>query len=174
MVAALVFGAAGPAIAQSEKEAELLSALALADPEEAAALDLELQALWRRSGSSAMDFLLRRGEQALEQGALAEAVEHLTALVDHDPSFAAGWFRRAEAYARLDLFGPAVADLERALYLNPNNYNALMALGLVFEHFRDPAKAYDAYARAKAIHPHHDEVTKSMKRLAPLIRGRKL
>lgn len=155
-------------------EAALLAELSVADPTDAAAIDRELQALWRKSGSPAMDLLLTRGIRALERGDTQEAIEHLTALTDHAPGFARGWYERARAYFVIGLYGPSVADLEHALALNPNNYDAIYALGTIFEQFRDPQNAYAAYLRAKAIHPTHQEVTKALDRLAPLVEGKEL
>lgn len=152
-------------------EAELLAELQAADPEKAAALDRELQAIWSRSGSAAMDLLLRRGRDAIARRDWRAALEHLTALTDHAPEFAEGWSERAQAQFHAERFGPAVADLERALALNPNDYNAIFGLGQVFEYFDDPERAYAAYKRAKAIHPHHEEVTKALDRLSIAVDG---
>lgn len=155
-------------------EAALLDRLREVDPKEAMAVDRELQALWSKSGSPAMDLLLRRGRDAMERGEWGVALDHLTALTDHAPEFAEGWSERARAFFHADRFGPAVADLERALALNPNDYNAIFALGQVFEYFGDPTRAYAAYERAKAIHPHHEEVTKALDRLSVEVNGQSL
>lgn len=161
--------------AQSQgDESALLSALVSADAKTARKLDRELQALWRKSGSPAMDLLLSRATKAFEAGDVDAAIEHLTALTDHAPDFARGWFERARAYHAAGLFGPSVADLERALALNPNDYNAIYALGTVFEQFREPKRAYAAYLRAKAIHPHHEEVLNALERLRPDVAGKDL
>ncbi|MBT8154208.1 hypothetical protein KMP13_09925 [Epibacterium ulvae] len=160
--------------AQSQGETELLAELAEADAEAATRLERELRNKWDKSGSATMDLLLRRGQDAIDRGELRVAMDHLTALVDHAPEFASGWLKRSEVFARMDQFGPAVADLERALALNPNDYDALYILGTVFEHFLDPKKAYEAYRRAKAIHPHHKEVTTALERLAPIVMGKEL
>ena len=155
-------------------EAELLERLEDADPTDAAAVERELQALWSKSGSAAMDLLLRRGRDAMERQDWQAAIEHLTALTDHAPDFAEGWSERARAFFHAELFGPAVADLERALALNPNDYNAIFGLGQVFEFFGDPERAYAAYERAKAIHPYHEEVTKALDRLSTVVGGQAL
>jgi tetratricopeptide (TPR) repeat protein len=164
------------ATSASEKteESALLTALISADAATARALDRELQALWRKSGSAAMDLLLKRAGKAFEAQDLAAAIDHLTALTDHAPDFARGWFERARAYHAAGLYGPSVADLERALALNPNDYNAIYALGTVFEQFRKPERAYEVYLRAKAIHPHHEEVFNALERLRPLAAGKDL
>ena len=157
-----------------EDESALLSALATADAEQARGLERQLQRLWSKSGSASMDLLLERGRDALESDDIAAAIDHLTALTDHAPEFAEGWSARASAYFHADLYGPALADLERALALNPNNYTAIFGLGTILETFGDTARAYDAYARAKAIHPHFEDVTKAMDRLRSEIEGQSL
>ncbi|PCJ05476.1 MAG: hypothetical protein COB16_15700 [Rhodobacteraceae bacterium] len=158
----------------STDEPALLSTLAGANSSEARGLDRQLQALWSKSGSPAMDLLLKRGRDAVERGDLLEAIEHLTALTDHAPNFAYGWLQRAQAYFLTGRYGPAVADLERALFLNPNDYNAIFALGNVFEHFRDPDAAYQAYLRAQAIHPYHEDVSNALDRLRSAVVGKEL
>lgn len=155
-------------------ESDLLAALSQAEPIDAVRLDGQLQTLWEKSGSASMDLLLKRGQDALEVGDIGAAIEHLTALTDHAPDFAEGWHARASAYFMADLMGPAVADLERALALNPNNYNAMIGLGTVLEIFGDPKRAYQAYQRAQAIHPHHEEVVHALERLKPEIEGEAL
>ncbi|WP_406644421.1 tetratricopeptide repeat protein [Aliisedimentitalea scapharcae] len=158
----------------AESEADLLAELAQSDPKEAIGLERELKALWGNSGSPAMNLLLKRGRDALERGDTREAIEHFTALTDHAPDFAEGWNARASAFYDSGLIGPALADLERALYLNPNNYDAIFGLGVIFEQFGDSSRAYAAYSRAQAIHPHHDEVTKALERLKPEVEGEEL
>ncbi|APG47826.1 tetratricopeptide repeat protein [Phaeobacter porticola] len=157
-----------------QDEAGLLTALSIADPSDAIGLDRALQALWGKSGSAAMDLLMKRGVDALDRGDTQIAIEHLTALTDHAPDFAMGWYERARAYFTAGLFGPAVADLERTLMLNPNDYNAIYALGAMFEQFNDPQNAYEAYQRAEAIHPHHEGITNALDRLKSQVEGKEL
>lgn len=157
--------------ADSRDEGELLQQLAQSTPDQAIALDRQLQALWAQSGSASADLLLERGREALDDGDVSAALEHLTALTDHAPDFAEGWHLRASAFFGIERFGMAAADLEHALTLNPNNYEAIYGLGLIFEIIGQPDKAYEAYSRALAIHPHHEEVTNAVNRLKPQIDG---
>lgn len=158
----------------STDEAALLAELAEAGPDAALRIDRQLKALWTKSGSAAMDLLLKRGRDAMEVENYTAAIEHFTALTDHAPDFAEGWHARASAYYAADLYGPAVADLERALALNPNNYDAIFGLGAILETFGKPELAHRAYSRVLAIHPHHEEVGKALERLGPQVEGQTL
>ena len=160
--------------ADSRDENDLLQQLAGSTPEQAISIDRQLQALWSQSGSASADLLLERGREALDDGDVQGALEHLTALTDHAPDFAEGWHVRASAFFGIERFGMAVADLEHALTLNPNNYQAIYGLGLIFEALDRPHQAYEAYTRALAIHPHHEEVTNAVNRLKPQVEGKAL
>ncbi|MCG7519625.1 tetratricopeptide repeat protein [Ruegeria sp. Ofav3-42] len=157
--------------ADSRDEEELLQQLSQATPEQSINIDRQLKALWAQSGSASADLLLERGREALDHGDTQAAIEHLTALTDHAPQFAEGWHVRASVFFGIDLFGMAAADLEHALTLNPNNYEAIYGLGLIFEIIGQPDKALEAYNRALSIHPHHEEVTNAVNRLKPQVEG---
>ena len=65
----------------------------------------------------------------------------------------------------------AAADLEHALTLNPNNYEAIYGLGLIFEIVGQPDTALEAYERALTIHPHYEDVINAVNRLKPQVEG---
>ena len=102
------------------------------------------------------------------------AIEHFTALTDHAPEFAQGWAERAAAYYNAGLYGPAVADLEQALALNPAHFEAIAGLAVIFEALSKPAEAYAAYTQVLGLHPYHPQATEARARLAPLVLGRSL
>ena len=133
----------------------------------AAEITLEMS----KSGSPAMDLLLKRGKDALEAGDTQAAIEHLTALTDHAPNFAEGWHARATAFFQAGKLGPALADLEQTLALNPRHFGALYGLAVIFEQLNRNEEAYDAYSEVLAIHPHHEDVAKALERLEPLVNG---
>lgn len=120
---------------------------------------------WSKSGSAAMDLLLMRGEEALDQGDAAGAIGHLTALTDHAPEFAAGFQARAVAYAMNGDFGPAAADLARTLELEPRHFAALTQLGAMLEEMGDDQRAMQAYRQTLTIHPHQQEAIDGLARL---------
>ena len=127
--------------------------------------------LWSRSGSEAMDFLLRRGRDAMEEGDLDAAIEHLTALTDHAPGFAEGYNARAQAYFRAGHTGPALADLERTLALEPRHFEALAGLGFVMIELGAPEQALTALRAAASIPPAIPEVNDAIERLERDLEG---
>ena len=120
---------------------------------------------WSKSGSPAMDLLLQRGRLAMAAGDFDAAIEHLTALIDHDPAFAEGWNARATAYFNAGLFGPSIEDVRHVLLLNPRHFGAMAGLGMMLEEMDDPKDAMAAYEAARAIHPRQAGVLDAIERL---------
>ena len=162
-------------VAQDGARAQtLLEELAQADAAGASRLEKELQLEWSKSGSAAMDLLLKRGRNALEVKDTAAAIEHFTALTDHAPDFAEGWHGLAQAYFQTDMYGPTADALERTLALNPQHFAALRGLGAVFESLDKPALAHAAYVRVLELRPHDAQVTEALERLDILVNGTSL
>lgn len=171
VVAALLvafFAMGAPALAQEDDETALLELLKVVPAQEAAIIERELVTLWSRSGSKAMDLLLRRGRQALQQGDVDSAIAHLTALTDHAPDFAEGWNARAVAYYQAGLYGPSIADIQRTLALNPNHFGAMAGLAIMLEEMGDFENALRVQRQVRALHPTRNAVTEAIARLERL------
>ena len=162
-----------PAV-QGEEVDELLSRLADPDLRHWQQIERDIIRIWSRSGSQAMDLLLRRGRTALLEGDIDTALEHLTALTDHAPDFAEGWFTRARAYSEAERYGLAMADLQRALAHNPRHFGALTGVGTIFEQLGDLEQAHDAFAAAHEIHPHRPRIKAALERLRHDVQGRNI
>lgn len=160
----ILVGYSVPLHAQTDA-ASLLDSLRNATKSEAQVIDRDLQAHWSRSGSAAMDLLLRRGQKALDDQDIPAAIDHFTALSDHAPEFAEGWHGLARAYFAADLPGPALDALERALALNPKQYDAIFGLGVLLGQLGDFNRAAAAFEQTLALHPHHSEAQEALKRL---------
>lgn len=165
VAALLVFTLSLSEVHAQTTEAELLAQLQEAPEAEANRLERELALIWDRSGSASMDLLLKRGREALEAEDNSRAIEHFSALTDHAPDFAEGWHSRATAYFRAGLYGPALDDLHRALLLNPNNFNALFGLGVMFQEFGDTPRAAQAFDSVLMLNPHHERAKEARERL---------
>jgi tetratricopeptide (TPR) repeat protein len=120
---------------------------------------------WSKSGSPAMDLLLKRGQDAIAAGEYQIAIGHLTALTDHAPDFAEGWNARATAYFLAGQYGPSVADINHTLALNPHHFGALGGLGIILEETGKTEAALKAYKASLAIHPHQDGLKAAIDRL---------
>lgn len=163
---------AAPLAAETAQEIEtFFSELAQPEGEGWMRAESDIQRIWSRSGSAALDLLLIRGEAALDAGDLDAAIGHLTALTDHAPDFAAGWTARATALAGAGQTGPAAADLSRALQLEPRDWNALKLLGALLEDSGDPDRARAAYQASLAIHPHQQDAADALSRLSAVDLG---
>ncbi len=169
--------AATPVFAQDEGDNRLdrlMQQLSQATPQEAQRLEDEIRLEWDRSGSPSANLLLDRGRKAYGAGNLQGAVDHYTALTDHAPDFAEGWVGRARIFYDMDEYGMALADLERAIALNPQHFDAISGLGLIFETMNRQQDAYEAYTLVRSIHPNHPAVTEALDRLERAVKGQTL
>ena len=66
---------------------------------------------------------------------------------------------------------PALSDLEHALSLDPQNFEALTGLGVILEKLEAPELALRAYDEVLAIHPHLEHVINARSRVAEKVSG---
>ncbi|WP_245155628.1 tetratricopeptide repeat protein [Paracoccus ravus] len=149
----------------------LFAELAQTEGETWARAETDILRIWSRSGSAAMDLLYKRGEAALDGGELEAAIGHLTALTDHAPDFAAGWYLRGVALYLNGDMGPAISDMIQALALEPRHFPALTQLGTMSEELGDDAKALKAYRASLKIHPHQEDAADAVQRLENKTKG---
>ena len=144
------------ALAEPKSEMELdtlYNALAHAKPSTAPGIERDIIRLWKLSGSESIDLLYKKGDEAFEAQDFKVAVQHFSAVVEFAPDFAMGWYGRSRAYVNLGYDGPALADLEQALALDPKNFFAILELGQLFQRFRRLDLALKAYDQALMVHP---------------------
>lgn len=181
--APILFGAlvalAAPATAEDvavEDRAARLDALfaelQAADPAEAQRTAHGIQRLWSQSGSDSMDFLLSRGREALEAEDYDKAVEHFTALTALAPDFAEGWNMRATAHFLDDELWFAMADIQRALALEPRHFGALSGMAAILSRIGEEGAALEAARAALDVNPHLEQAREMVDTLAPKVDGR--
>lgn len=188
----LLLGASGPVRAETAPEAEagadvappstpdrkrqkldlLFDRLAHAENKEAENLAAQIQDIWSHSGSDSMDLLLRRGLTAMEEEDYPRARAHLSALTRLAPDFAEGWNAAATlAYLEED-YGRSVADIERAVALEPRHFAALAGLAMILEHVGRTEAALKTWREIERIYPALDRAQEFIERLAPEVDGR--
>ncbi|WP_322895125.1 MULTISPECIES: hypothetical protein [unclassified Yoonia] len=167
----LLTGFSAPVVAQTERLDQLFAELSQADEQSSPGIENQIIDAWGKSGSPAIDLLLRRGFDALEAGAADAALDHFSALVDHAPEFAEGYFQRATAYYLLDEVGPAMADLEEVLARNPRHFEAMRGLAAIMEEMDRPSAALDLQRMIIEIVPHSAQAKADIDRLEQQLEG---
>ena len=163
-----------PALADDDDVTELLERLAQPNLVEWESVEQEIWNEWSKSGSPAMDLLLERGRDAMADGDLDAAIDHLTALTDHAPEFAEGWNARATAYFHAGRYGQSLADIERTLSLNPLHFGAMAGLSSILTEMGMFDEALEIVRRANAIHPHRPDLKAAIERLEIEVGGASL
>ena len=146
------------------------------DLEESEWSDIERQIWmqWSQSGSKAVDFLLRRGTEAMESGRLYDAVGHFTAAIDHAPDFAEAWNKRATAYFFQDKIGPSMADVQQTLALESRHFGGLAGLGMMLERTGRPEGALQVVNKGLEIHPYRPDLLRAKERLGRILKEAEL
>lgn len=160
-----------PLAAQDSPVDRLFAQLQQAAPEDVRAIEAQIYAQWGKSGSAAMDLLLRRGEEALAADAPEQAVEHFTAAVDHAPDFAEAYHGRATAYFQMGLFGPAMDDLRQTLILEPRHLGAMSGVAVILEQLDRPEDAVVALRQVQQLSPADPDVAAALERLDQALMG---
>lgn len=172
---ALILSATLAAAVDSAKLDDLFARLKAApDAGEGGRIEAEIWIEWSKSGSPSIDLLFQRGQDALALGDTRAAVEHFTAVIDHDPAFTEGWNARATAYYTAGEIGPALADIGHVLTAEPRHFGALSGLAMILEETGHEEAALDAYRAAQAIHPHMQAVNDAIERLTTTLEGQDL
>jgi tetratricopeptide (TPR) repeat protein len=150
---------------QNAKLDALFERLVSAEGPEVGLIEQNIIDEFSRSGSDAMDLLLERGRNALEQGDSVLAVEHLTALIDHAPAFAEGYNARATAYFHSGLLGAAMADIGQTLTLEPRHFGAMSGMALILAELGRYESALKVLQSIQTLHPNMIGLSERIERL---------
>ena len=143
-----------PAPDHSARQAEIITALQAAKGEgDARVLMRDLWVLWTDAPDEQAQALLDEGMRRRSNHDFLGARDTLDRLVNYCPDFAEGYNQRAFAsYLRYD-FAAALADLDRALAINPGHIGALSGKGLTLLGLGRQDEAQAALRAAVAMNP---------------------
>ena len=110
--------------------------------------------LWLDAPDARAQALLDEGMARRESQNFLGAIEVLTRLVDYCPTYAEGYNQRAFSYFVAREYESAVADLDRALDLNPRHIGALSGMALALIELDRPTEAIPWLRRAVELHPY--------------------
>ena len=138
---------------------------------EATPIESMIWSIWSKSGDKQVDKLMKRGNLALRQENLLDALTFFDAVVEILPDFAEGWNQRATVNYLLGDFDSSISDVERTLYLEPRHFGALSGLGMIALSLGQDEQALEAFEAALDIHPHLSGAMSHIKKLREKVRG---
>lgn len=142
------------------------------DSAAAAALQERIERRWMQSGSPTVDALLERAAAASAAGDPELAVRFLDQASDLAPNYAEPWRRRAGiAYDSEDYAG-AITAIQETLKREPRHFEALFALGMIYEELGQERSALEAFRAVLAVNPYHERARNGVARLEPRLDGR--
>ncbi len=153
---ALLLLLALPAYAQSPDAGlpEMLAQLKAAPgPEAAAALEQKIAAAWLGEATPAVRLLLESGMRALDAHAPTEAADDFDAATTLQPTLAEAWSEQALAHFHADDSAAAIADIARALTLDPQHFTAFETLSYIAQSRGDWVGALAAWQKLLSIDP---------------------
>ena len=130
-----------------------------------------IEELWTVSGSDTVDLLMSRATQFANESEIDLSLSILDAVVDIAPREAEVWYLRSKVNLLKGKPERALADLRRALSLDPKHYLAINDLGLVLERLGAKKEALEAYRRALAVNPFLDDAREGVEALKREVEG---
>lgn len=129
---------------------------ALAQSEDGQAADIlarEIQSVWNRSGSDAVDLLMLRASVAMRSRNFPIALDLLDTVIALAPDYAEGWNRRATVHFMRDDYASSIEDVERVLRLEPRHFGALVGVGMILNDLGQDRQAALFLREALNVHP---------------------
>jgi tetratricopeptide (TPR) repeat protein len=130
-----------------------------------------IERIWHSSGSDTIDLLLSRAGSLVKGSDLDLAGQVLDAVVDLAPDNAEGFYQRAMLYFMQNDYQPALADLKRALVIDPQHYQALNGLGVLLQELGDKKGALEAFRKALQVNPFLDSARQRIEELSRSVEG---
>ena len=139
------------------------------DPRQARNIEQHIWSIWFESPDSRAQENLNYARNAAQSGAVNQAIMLFDQLVIDHPGYAEGWNQRAiMRYLTGDVSG-SLADIERALALEPRHFGALSGRGQCYlrqDLYRD---ALNAFEDALSINPWIESTARQIEMLKAYI-----
>ena len=128
--------------------------------------------VWMRSGSDTADLLMNRAIQAIATKDWGLSQELLDKVVVLDPYWAEAWNKRATARFFADDYDGAMADLAKAVTLEPRHFGALTGMGFILQKSNLDKRALQVFRKALEFNPQQEEIRKIVDKLTLDVEGR--
>jgi tetratricopeptide (TPR) repeat protein len=165
----------GSAAEQARILDELYQQLAKATaPENADAIATAVQQLWSISGSDTVDLLMSRAALALNADEKPLALHLLDSCLTLAPKYAEAWNRRASIHFASQDYVLALADLNRALAIDPHHFKALEGAALTLKELGRKELALESYRRLIAVYPLSADGKRGLQELEREVEGQRI
>ena len=167
----MAFAATSPRSDVSEEDKLFAQLQGAGTPEAAHPIEEKLNGLFKVSDSPSVDLLMTRAQAALggdDSGTARKLLDAVTAVA---PRFAEGWRVRGHMQAAAGDDAGAMVSLQKAVSLNPREFEALADLADMLEQYGDKPGALKLYRQALALDPQLAAASRREKALAKEIEG---
>jgi Flp pilus assembly protein TadD len=145
-------------------------------PTDAAARAVERAVLGRflQTDSASVSLLMARAQALLGASDPGTAAQLLTAVTRMAPDYAEGWHLLGKLQMAAGHDEAAMVSLQKAVTLNPREFDALVELGDMLEQYGAKPAALADFRRALAIDPHLEGLDRRIEVLARDVEGEKI
>lgn len=152
---------------------DLLAHLATeSDPSLARQIAGEIEKLWRLPGGDTVNLLIDRAQALTAKNDLDKALQILNVATKLAPDLPEVWNRRAYVLYLKENMAGALADLKRALALDPNHFRALDGMAKILEANGEKAAALKAYDALLKLYPEIDGAKSAAETLREEVQGK--
>jgi len=144
---------------------------AAGSPEDAKPIEEQILALFRQSQSPSVELLMTRAAAAEAAGDKDTARQLVDAVTDIAANYAEGWHRRGLLQSQAGDDTGAMVSLQKAITINPRQFEAMEQLGEMLEAYGDKAGALKMYRRAQALDPQFEGLQRHIDGLSRAVEG---
>jgi Flp pilus assembly protein TadD len=142
--------------------------------EDAQPIEKEIFAHFLQSNSPTVDLLMTRANALIEAGDTAAAAHILDAVTRIAPGYAEGWHQKGKLEADDGKDEAAMVSLQKAVILNPREFEALIDLGDMLVQYGAKPAALAQYKKALALDPKYEGLDRRVEQLARDVEGEKI
>ena len=142
--------------------------------DDAKPIEKEIFTHFLQSNSATVDLLMTRANALLEAGDEDTAAQILDGVTKIAPAFAEGWHQKGKVEADAGHDVAAMVSLQKAVTLNPREFDALVDLGDMLVQYGAKPQALAQYKKALALDPQFDGLDRRVQQLAREVEGEKI
>ncbi|MCI0467489.1 MAG: hypothetical protein L0Y57_10870 [Beijerinckiaceae bacterium] len=139
--------------------------------EEARQAAASIERLWLQTPSDTANLLMERARSSVQAQQLPIALSILDKLVVLEPEWAEAWNQRAAARFMSGDTDGAMADINRAIRLEPRHFGALAGMGMILRDEGLGESALQIFRKALSIYPLAPDIRKLAEQLTLEVEG---